>query len=373
MPLKIIRNDITKMTVDAVVNAANNALKMGGGVCGAIFAAAGKDKLQEECDRIGRCDVGEAVITNGFNLPAKYIIHTVGPIWHGGSSGEADLLNHCYTNSLALAVKHKCQSIAFPLISSGIYGYPKDQALRIAISAISEFLLDHEITVYLVVYDKKAYTLSEKLFSAIEKYIDDNYVEEHSDSKRSRYIERYEMQELHLEEEQYPHLEEEPFPSQSLRNNERFEMFRLNSVLEAESPHVFDADELVHAPKIKRSLEDVIKHLDESFSQMLLRLIDEKGWTDVETYKRANIDRKLFSKIRSSKRYNPSKGTAIAFAIALELSLDETHDLLGKAGYTLSHSNKFDVIIEYFIEEGNYNIHEINEALFAFDQVLLGS
>ncbi len=334
MPLRIIRNDITKMPVDAIVNAANTALKMGGGVCGAIFMAAGADKLQTECNRIGRCNVGEAVITGGYDLPARYIIHTVGPIWRGGSSGEAELLHNSYTNSLMLALQNKCESIAFPLISSGIYGYPKDQALQIAIAAIGEFLLNHEMMVYLVVYDKKSYVLSERLYYAIERYIDDNYVAEHRLAERR--LESYESQQF-------------------------------NALEEAQ------ASVRAPAPKGKRSLVDVIDALDESFAEMLLRLIEEKGMTDVETYKKANIDRRLFSKIRSQKDYHPSKATAVAFAIALELDLDETLDLLGKAGYTLSPSYKFDVIIEYFITEGNYNIFEINEALFAFDQVLLGA
>ena len=343
MPMKIIRNDITKMSVDVIVNAANVKLKMGGGVCGAIFSAAGAEKLQEECDSIGKCDVGQAVITNGYSLLAKHIIHTVGPIWSGGRSGEADLLYNCYISSLTLALQHKCKAIAFPLISSGIYGYPKDAALQIAISAISEFLINHEMMVYLVVYDKKAYVLSEKLFSEIEKYIDDNYVEEHLLSECQRNIVSYESQEFQESENIQKHY----------------------SPCDVSSP--------VPEIKAKRSLKDVISQLDESFSQMLMRLIDEKGMTDVETYKRANIDRKLFSKIRSGKGYSPSKVTSIAFAIALGLNLDETRDLLSKAGYTLSHSYKFDVIIEYFIEEGNYNIYEINEALFDFDQVLLGA
>ncbi|HEY8891960.1 MAG TPA: macro domain-containing protein [Clostridium sp.] len=339
MPMIIIRNDITKMKIDIIVNAANTALKMGGGVCGAIFSGAGAEKLQEECDALGKCNVGQAVITSGYSLPAKYIIHTVGPIWDGGNSGEANSLHNCYINSLKLALKYKCKSIAFPLISSGIYGYPKDKALQIAISAIGEFLINHEMTVYLVVYDKKAFVLSGKLFSAIEKYIDDNYVEEHQHSERQRNIEPYEYHQFEDIHENY-----------------------------------LEGDVCDPLPQIngKRSLEEVISQLDESFSKMLLRLIDEKGMTDVETYKKANIDRKLFSKIRSCKGYNPSKVTSIAFAIAIRLSLDETRDLLNKAGYTLSHSNKFDVIIEYFIEEGNYNIYEINEALFAFEQVLLG-
>ncbi len=339
MPMIIIRNDITKMKTDVIVNAANTALKMGGGVCGAIFSAAGKEKLQEECDTLRKCNAGEAVITSGYSLPSKYIIHTVGPIWKDGNSGEEALLHNCYINSLELALEYKCKSIAFPLISSGIYGYPKDKALQTAISAIGQFLIKNEITVYLVVYDKKAFVFSEKLFFAIEKYIDDNYVEQHHVSEGGRNIEPYEYH-------QFANIQEE-----------------------CSKPDVCSSLPVIEG---KRSLKDVISELDESFSQMLLRIIDEKGMTDVETYKKANIDRKLFSKIRSAKGYNPSKVTSIAFAIAIRLSLDETLDLLNKAGYTLSHSNKFDVIIEYFIEEENYNIYEINEALFAFDQVLLG-
>lgn len=338
MTLKIVRNDICKMSVDAIVNAANTALKMGGGVCGSIFAAAGVEQLQAECDRIGICRVGEAVITNAFDLPAKHIIHTVGPVWNGGSHHEAELLHQCYGSALMLALQYGCQSIAFPLISSGIYGYPKDKALQIAIAAISEFLLAHEMEVYLVVFDKKSFVLSEKLFNAVQAYIDDNYADENilSDRRRSKA--------QVFEERRVPFLSYDAC---------------------APAP--------MSAPSAKPGLEEEIENLDESFSHMLLRLIDEKNLTDVETYKRANIDRKLFSKIRSNNRYNPSKHTVIAFAIALELNLEETNNLLSKAGYILSCSNKFDVIIQYFIKHKNYNIYEINEALFAFDQILLGN
>jgi len=328
------------MEVDVIVNAANTALQKGGGVCGSIFAAAGADMLQAECDRIGGCKVGEAVITSGYELPAKYIIHTVGPIWQGGHSGEAQLLHNSYINSLKLAFKHKCKSIAFPLISSGIYGYPKDQALQIAMAAIGEFLLEHEMMVYLVVFDKKAFVLSEKLFTAIEKYIDDNYADQLLQREQRRRIVHYEQQ----------------YQGRT-----------------ADSTYMHDVCESMPLPSEARELDDLIGHLEETFSEMLLRLIDEKGMTDVQAYKRANIDRKLFSKIRSNKGYNPSKNTAIAFAIALELNLDQTRDLLGKAGYALSHSSRFDLIIEYFIDAGNYNINEINEALFYYDQTLLGA
>jgi len=337
MPFDIIRNDITKMRVDAIVNAANNKLKIGGGVCGAIFAAAGPENLQAECDQIGECPGGEAFITKGYKLYAKYVIHAVGPIWQGGNNGEAHHLRSAYLNSLHLALDHKCKSIAFPLISSGIYGYPKEQALQIAVATISEFLLQHEMKVYLVVFDKKAFMLSEKLFDSIEKYIDDNYVDDRRIINSQRNIENYEFQ-------------------------------KMSEVREASYSPAPDIK-----GKKKRSLKDIVGQLDETFSQMLLRLIDEKGMTDVETYKRANVDRRLFSKIRSKDDYNPSKTTALAFAIALELNLDETRDLLNKAGYSLSNSHKFDLIIAYFIENSNYNIHEINEALFVYDQILLGA
>lgn len=336
MPLEIIRNDITKVQADAIVNAANTSLLGGGGVDGAIHRAAGS-QLLAECRALGGCEIGQAKITKGYKLPAKYIIHTVGPVWHGGNDNEEKLLADCYKNSLALAKKHNLESIAFPLISSGAFGYPKDRALKTAISIIGDFLLSNDMTVYLVVFDKAAFALSEKLFSSITQYIDDKYIEEHPVDRSNRLEERHILKEYCIEEPMLsPMREPEP------------------------------------AAKRKRSLDDVVKHMDETFSQMLLSLIDEKGMTDAETYKKANIDRKLFSKIRNDINYKPSKPTAIAFAIALRLNLDETKDLLLKAGFALSHSSKFDIIIQYFIDEENYNIFEINEALFAFDQNLLG-
>lgn len=333
MPFFLVRNDIVNMRVDAIVNAANSSLAPGGGVCGAIFAAAGRTALDKACRAIGHCDVGSAVITPGFDLPARYVIHAVGPIWQGGSRGEADLLHSCYTRALHLARENGCESIAFPLISSGIFGYPKPQALRVAINAIEEFLLKYEMQVYLVIFDRAALLISEQLYENIQRYIDDRYVELRAFPRQAA--------------EALPHA------------RQRAEQADLPLAAPCATPG-------------KRSLDDLLGHLDESFSRMLLRLIDEKGMTDVEVYKRANLDRKLFSKIRK-EGYNPSKQTALALAIALRLNLDETKDLLGRAGYALSHSNKFDIIIEYFIEEGVYDIFEINEALFAFEQRLLGA
>ena len=335
MPLQIVRNDITKMTVDAIVNAANSSLLGGGGVDGCIHRAAGPELLAE-CRTLHGCKTGDAKITKGYRLPCKYIIHTVGPVWNGGHSGEEQALISCYQRSLELAKEYGCESIAFPLISSGIYGYPKDKALKIATSTITAFLEKNDMQAYIVVFDKCAYQISSKLYSDIAAYIDDHYVDIHDDRllcKLSR---------------------KSPVVSESFA---------------FEAPPICGAP----APSEPSSLEVVVNQLDESFSEMLLRKIDEKGMTDSQCYRNANIDRKLFSKIRNDKFYKPRKTTVLAFALALKLPLAEIKEMLEKAGFALSHSNKADVIVEYFIQQGNYNVFEINEALFAFDQQLIGA
>ena len=329
MPLEIIRNDIIKVNADAIVNPTNRLIDGGGGVDLEIHKAAGP-QLAEECKSLGELPVGQARITKGYNLPARYVIHTAGPVWQGGNSGEEGLLKGCYRSSLDIAKEYGLESIAFPLISSGSFGYPKDLALRTAISSIGEFLLSNDMTVYLVVYDKDSFMLSGKLFSSITQYIDEKYVEEKPPSVRRR---RGDL----LAESMMSPMESQAIPRKS-----------------------------------KRSLDEVIGQMDETFSRSLLRLIDEKGLKDTDVYKKANVDRKLFSKIRNDVFYKPSKATAIAFAIALELNLDETRDLLMKAGFALSNSSKSDLIIQYFLERGIHNIFEINEALYGFGQAALG-
>jgi O-acetyl-ADP-ribose deacetylase len=346
MPFQIVRDNIVHMKTEAIVNAANAKLTAGGGVCGSIFDAAGYEALQRECNAIGHCDVGGAVITRGYNLPAKHIIHAVGPIFQGGNHNEEMLLRSCYLSSLNLAKEHGIASIAFPLISSGIYGYPKDLALQIAISAIGEFLLHNDMYVYLVVYDRDAYRLSEKLFASIQSYIDDHYV-----SGR----------------ENLEHLRSTPD-----RTPSEYGDGYAGGFAGAPAPMAAPAPAKASIfPSI--SLQNALRYVTDTFSLSVLKWIDRKGLKDVDVYKKANLDRKLFSKLRGKKNYTPSKQTAIALAIALELNLDETKDLLARAGYALSPCSRFDLIVSYFIRKGNYNIFEINQALFAFDEELLGA
>lgn len=333
MPFTIVRNDITKVETDAIVNAANTGLVQGGGVCGAIFHGAGEEEMRAACAAIGGCPAGEAVITPGFRLPARYVIHTAGPVWRGGGQGEERLLRSCYRNSLKLAEDHGLESIAFPLISAGIYGYPQKQAFQTAVSEIRAWLEDHEMTVLLVVYDRNAVQIGSALSQRIQQYIDDHYVEEH------RFARMQGEQNL-LRESAVPYERERPASAAGTGN-------------------------------IRRVLKGMFAQKPETFSRRLLRLIDEKGVSDVQVYKKANVDRRLFSKIRSNADYMPSKRTVLSFAVALELSLEETRDLLMRAGYALSVSSRQDVIVEYFIRRGEYDLYLINETLFSFGEQVL--
>ena len=358
MPFNIIRDDITRLETDVIVNTANSKLLAGGGVCGAIFSAAGVDELQKECDKIGFCGIGEAVITKGYKLKAKHVIHTVGPIYGQDPANEESQLYSCYKSSLELAKKKRLESIAFPVISSGIYGYPKAEAIKIATKAIKDFLVDNEMDVYLVVYDQKAFQISEKLFDEVQSYIDEKLVK--PEDKR--------IAEDGVTREAY-----NLYAPQKVMSDECFEERRQSSQMIKMLPKATIAGSVeTKGLKKKKSLEDLMNVKVETFSEMLLRRIDEKGMTDVEVYKRANIDRKLFSKIRK-KDYTPKKVTVVALIIALKLNMKEARDLLGRAGFAFTQSSKFDIIIQYFIEQQKYDIFEINETLFAFEQQLLGA
>lgn len=385
MPLFIVRNDITKMRVDAIVNAANNSLLGGGGVDGAIHRAAGP-RLVEECRTLGGCATGEAKATAAYDLPAKYVIHTVGPVWRGGGFGEAELLASCYENSLALAEELGCRSVAFPLISAGVYGCPKDEAFRIASDTVQKHLESSEVTVYIVVFDRESFPACSNNPAGLRSYIDDNYAYSAADPE---YVQSARQEQAVMADEAAyysanavvpPACSGAPSAEAAHEKDRKLGRKKAAKYAECEvcgaaSPRPASACLMpvpAEADSAPADLESRLRTLDESFSQMLLRKIDESGMTDAQCYKRANIDRKLFSKIRSDAAYRPSKPTVLAFAIALSLPIEEVRDMLMKAGFALSKSSKFDVIIEYFILSGNYNVYEINEALFAYDQPLLG-
>jgi len=452
MPLNIVRNDITKMQVDVIVNPANRALQAGGGACGMIFESAGMRKLQDACDKLAPIEIGGVAVTRGFDLYAKFIIHTVGPIYSDGQHNEENLLRLCYKNSLDTAKKYNCESIAFPLISSGIFGYPKDEALSVATSAIGEWLMENDMEVFLVVFDMYSFILSKELHSNVQSFIDENFINTSvSTDKRNKRFKKSERKKLssfdkaeksdffssnsflnsqrekinekhkiafQKKERFVEKLPQSPKPSQdekiseekysqdeSVQDNKLFQSneliffgdySELNKIDVAEEPienenkdasvsekltekeisEVIERNEIassdMYFSDYSNQFKDIDVKLDESFSDMLFRIIDFKNKTDVEVYKRANVDRKLFSKIRSVQGYTPSKKTIIALAVSLELNLSETRELLECAGFALSRSMLFDVIIEHFIIQENYDIFEINNVLFKYDQALLG-
>lgn len=345
MPFEIVQNDISNMKVDAIVNTANPNPVVGSGVDTAIHKKAGPLLLLTR-QRIGCIAFGDVVITPGFELDAKYVIHTVGPVWIDGNHKEEQILSSCYRRSLALAKEYNCESIAFPLIATGNYGFPKPLALQIAVREISAFLMENDMQVYLVVFDKEAFALSEKLFKSVNSYIDENYIQ---DKMIDEYV-RFGTERRKRERSKYKVLEEVCLDYAS---DECLDVGAVNSIN-------------------TEDFSQLLENLDASFSETLLELIDRTGKKDSEIYKKANVDRKHFSKIRNNKDYKPSKATALAFAFALELSIDDAKSFIARAGFALSHSSKFDVIVEYFLMNKNYNVYELNEVLFAFDQPLIG-
>ena len=343
MPFQIVRNDITKMRVDAVVTSANPEPVIEAGVDSAIHKAAGP-QLLEDRKKMGTMLPGSAGWTKAYKLPAKIVIHTVGPVWQGGSHGEEMLLKMCYEESLKFAVLNKCKSIAFPMISTGTYGFPKDKALKIAISVFTGFLEQVEMDVYLVVFDKDSYRISEKMFAGVKSYIDENYVNLNALCRSS--LGKARLMRARQKANNYEESKEMCAPM---------------------------APPCPPSASMAMSLEDMLKQQDAGFSETLLRLIDETGHKDSTIYKRANLSKQHFSKIRNNPAYKPTKATALALAVALQLNVAQTRDLIGRAGYALTSSSKFDLIVRYFIEQRNYNILEINMALYEFDQPLLGN
>ena len=368
MPLSIIRNDITRVKADAIVNTANPDVAVGAGTDYAVYKAAGLDKLLAERAKIGTMRPGQAAVTPAFALDAKYIIHTVGPAWQGGTYGERETVAECYRNCLERAAYLECGSVAFPLLSTGTYGFPKDEALDIAINEISRFLDDHEMDVTLVVYDRESFALSSELFEDVRSYISD------AEAIRSKPLA---APGTPLDASFYTE-EEEVLLASEARSIAPKSSRRVLGNLRRPGRRDNKADRFLKADAIdgaagNKTLEELIRSKDESFQQKLLHLIDASGMSDPEVYKKANIDRKLFSKIRSNEQYKPTKKTAVAFAFALGLNLDQTTDLLRSAGMSLSPSSTFDIIIKYCLERGITNIHEVNCILFEFDQMLLGA
>ena len=388
MPLEIIRNDITKVRADAIVNTANPEVAVGAGTDYAIYQAAGWDDLLAERAKIGPIGRGEAAATPALALNAKYIIHTVGPVWEGGDHGERETVAKCYRNALSLAKELDCESIAFPLISTGTYGFPKDQALSTAISEISRFLFAEDMTVYMVVYDKEAFELSGKAFQGVKAYIEDRDVRRAGEFGPMAYG---------APAAGMPSLARPPLEGNARRpgfKERARKLFRKRREQSPSAPTMPSEDMeytmSVDLPEIgmsdaeasyasapaappDASLDDMMRHRDPTFQEYLFRLIDRKGMEDKDVYKRANLDRKHFSKIKSNVHYNPSKKTALALAIALGLNLDETRDLLLKAGMALTRSSNFDIILEYCITHQIYDIYEINCILFEYDQPTLGA
>lgn len=368
MPFEIVRNDITNMQVDAIVNTANPEPIIGAGTDAGIHAKAGPGLLKAR-QKIGAIRVGHAVITPGFDLDATYVIHTVGPVWQDGCSGEEDLLRQCYIASLKLAEEHGCRSVAFPLISAGTYGFPKDRALQVAISTISSFLMQNEMQVYLVVFHREAFRLSEQLFADVASYIDEHYVaeknrEEYGDALRDqRLLSRRRKAMLRAERDLCGRAE--MLPSMPVDACVSMEV-----LLEEERKQ---KKKLVAASRPKeRSLDELLRETDAGFSETLMKLIGASGKKPAEIYARANVTKQHYSKIVNTPDYQPKKTTAVAFALALKLDLAQTQDLIGRAGYALTNSSKFDVIIKYFIEHRNYDLFEVNATLFDFDQPTLG-
>lgn len=358
MAFSIVRNDITKMKVDAIVNTANPNVGYGSGTDTAVYMAAGKEKLLEARTKIGVLEEGEAAITPGFNLPAKYVIHAVSPAWWDGNQGESEKLINCYRNSLRIAKENGVKSLAFPLIASGSFQFPKEEALQIALNEINAFLLKEEMEIILVIFDDETYSITGKLFSDIDSFIDSRYVDEKQDEEYSPiekdYLFSRSIEALSIDIE--ADFEEGP-----KEEGDYLSSYKLSEDIMM-SPRVGAA--VFEAAEAPRSLDDIMKHSAETFQEMLFRLIDEKELNEVEVYKAAQIDKKHFSKIRSNRDYNPKKQTVFALALAMHLSLDETRDLLARAGYAFSPSSKQDLAVEYFIEKEEYNIITINMVLF---------
>lgn len=330
MSFKIVRNDITKMNTEAIVNTANDHVTVGTGCDYAVYMAAGYDELLKyREEKIGFVPEGDVFVTPGFHLKAEYIIHAVSPLYMGGNQGEEEKLRSCYRKSLQIAKEHNIKSISFPLISTGGFGYPKEEGMRIAVDEIYAFLLENEMQIYLVVFDTKATMLGEKIYPDLEEYIDHNYV-------RNKRKEEYGV-----------HLYNAQLLERQNRNHAAADAFKEDLELDFETQH-------------ECKLEERMKHISDTFSQYLMYLIREKKMENAEVYKRAIVDKKIFSKIKNNADYHPQKITALCLCVGAKLNLDESKELLARAGYALSPCDKTDIIFTYFIENKIYDMIELD-------------
>lgn len=366
MPLKIIRNDITKMQVDAIVNTANPEPTYGAGVDAAVYMAAGKEQLLAARKEIGRMAEGDVAITPGFGLPAKHIIHAISPLYIDGKSGEEEKLRNCYKKSLHLAKEAGCMSIAFPLISTGSFGYPKNEGMAIALEEINSFLLGNLMLVYLVVFDEESTKLGNRLAPELEAYIDAHYVEE---KQKVEYVRGF--REASRREESSTSFLFATDSSEKIRKPKRMPEFKCcdmqvsvpsnASLCKKETQDEADYSDFFEENQY--ALQERMSHLEDTFQEYLLYLIEAKGLTNTEVYKRALITKQLFSKIKLNPEYHPDKATAMRLCVGAGLNLDETKDLLARAGYALSPCDKRDIIFSFFIEHDVYDMIEIDIAL----------
>lgn len=398
MSFKIVRNDIVKMNTEAIVNTANDHATVGSGCDYAVYTAAGYDELLAYRKKyIGFVEEGKAFITPGFNLQAKYIIHTVSPLYKGGENGEEEKLRSCYRKSLILAKENNIRSIAFPLISTGGFGYPKEEGMRIALDEIYDFLFDNEMDIYLVVFDAKSTLLGEKLYPELQTYIDYNYVfdkrdEEYNDGsfgsvytdkrgfagyarERDELEERLARKAVYRRNLEEPTIGAVPMPSMpsamtptkkklskpdkalSVFKKGKLANLAFDECCESEDG-IYDEEEALE--EMKSKLDEKKAHLADSFSEYLLYLIQSRGMTNVEVYKRAIVDKKLFAKVKNDFSYHPQKLTCLQLCMGAKLNLNETRDLLARAGYALSPCDMRDVIFSYFIENKIYDMVDLD-------------
>ena len=366
MPLKIVRNDITNMHTDAVVNTANAYPTVGSGCDHAIYQAAGYDELLKyRTEKIGFVPEGNAFITPAFKLNCNYIIHAVSPLFINGNNKEEEKLRSCYKQSLQLALEYNVKSIAFPLSATGGYKYPKEEGLRIAVDELSAFTMKYEMFVYLIIFDNKATRLANNIHSDLQTYIDQNYVEskqreEYSnipypcatpmrvpDSENLREEETKDKKRSKIAE-----IRERIFKSKSI-TLPKFRMF------DTEEDY-YEEDDYVFCEEHESALEERIQHISDTFSEYLIYLIDSRGMTYPDVYKRAIVDKKVFSKIKNNPDAHPKKITAMCLCVGAKLNMDQTRDLLARAGYALSPCDKTDIIFSYFIENHIYDMIELD-------------